>query len=58
MLGRAGFFRISRAELVNTEHIRELIPWSSGTWRLSLTNGAELAVSRDRARELKSLVGL
>ena len=58
MLGRAGFFRISRAELVNTEHIRELIPWSSGTWRLSLTNGAELAVSRERAKELKSLVGL
>lgn len=58
LLGPAGFFRISRSELVNLEHVRELLPWFSGTARVRLTNGQELDVSRERARELRSAMGL
>ena len=58
MLKAAGFVRISRSELVNLEHVRELAPWTSGTWRITVTGGAELSVSRERVRELKALVGL
>ena len=58
MLKGAGFVRVNRSELVNIEHIREMAPWTSGTWRLTLTNGVELGVSRDRVRSLKALVGL
>lgn len=58
LLGPAGFFRISRSELVNLEHVRELVPWFSGTARVRLTNGQELDVSRERARELRSAMGL
>jgi two-component system LytT family response regulator len=58
MLGNAGFFRISRSELVNLEHVRELAAWSSGTCRLTMTGGAELIVSRDRVRDLKRAVGM
>lgn len=52
-LGGSGFFRINRGDLVNLEHVRELMPWFSGAWRVVLSNGAELDVSRDRARHLK-----
>jgi len=53
-----GFFRISRSEVVNIAHAAELIPWFNGTWRVRLSNGAELDVSRERARKLKALVGV
>jgi DNA-binding LytR/AlgR family response regulator len=57
MLHDAGFYRISRGEIVNLEHVRELLPWFSGTYRVKLTSGQELDVSRDRARELLQLMG-
>jgi DNA-binding LytR/AlgR family response regulator len=58
LLKPAGFVRINRSELVSLEHVLEMAPWTSGTWRISLTGGAELHVSRERVREFKALVGL
>jgi DNA-binding LytR/AlgR family response regulator len=58
MLKDGGFVRVNRSDLVNLEHVREMAPWTSGTWRVTLTNGAELSVSRDRVRNLKAMVGL
>ena len=57
MLVPAGFFRVSRSAIVNLNYARELLPWSSGTWRVKLSNGVELDVSRDRARSLRSKIG-
>lgn len=57
LLESAGFFRVSRIAIVNLNHARELLPWSSGTWRVKLSNGVELDVSRDRARSLRSKIG-
>jgi DNA-binding LytR/AlgR family response regulator len=58
MLKDGGFVRVNRSDLVNLEHVREMAPWTSGTWRVTLSNGAEVSVSRDRVRNLKALVGL
>ena len=58
MLADCGFPRISRGNLVNLEHVREQIPWMSGTYRLRLSTGVELSVSRERTRELKNQMGL
>lgn len=58
VLSSSGFFRISRGELVNLEYVREFIPWFSGTAHIKLINGEELEVSRERARELKSAMGI
>lgn len=58
MLGAAGFFRVSRSAIVNLEHVLELAPMLSGTWQARLRGGAEVDVSRERARDLKSLLGL
>jgi DNA-binding LytR/AlgR family response regulator len=57
LLEPAGFFRVSRSAMVNLNHARELLPWSSGTWRVKLSNDVELDVSRDRARSLRSRIG-
>jgi two-component system response regulator LytT len=57
LLSPAGFIRISRSTVANLSHARELLPWSSGTWRLKLSNNVELEVSRERGRELKSRIG-
>jgi len=56
LLGR-GFFRVSRAEIVNLQHAREVTPGSSGTWDLVLSNGHTAEVSRERARELREALG-
>lgn len=58
MLENAGFRRISRGTIVNMDHVRELIPWFSGTYRVKLGNGVELDVSRDRARQLTQAMGV
>ncbi len=58
MLEPVGFLRISRAELVNLETVKELVPWFSGTWRVKLANGEERDVSRERARQLKEAMGI
>ena len=57
MLSPQGFFRVSRGEIVNLQHARELIPRSSGTWRLILSNGHDVDVSREHARELRAAMG-
>ncbi len=53
VLSPVGFLRISRSTLINLQYARELLPWTSGTCRLKLSNGTELEVSRERARALK-----
>ena len=58
MLDGSGFRRINRGTLVNLEHVRELIPWFSGTYRVKLATGLELEVSRDRARQLTQGMGV
>jgi DNA-binding LytR/AlgR family response regulator len=57
LLASAGFVRVSRSTLVNLDHTRELLPWFSGTWKVKLSNDAEIDVSRDRARHLKARLG-
>jgi len=57
LLTPAGFCRISRSAIVNLAYARELLPWLNGTWKLKLANNTELDVSRERARDLKSLIG-
>jgi len=58
MLAEVGFLRISRADLVNLEHVRELIPWGAGAFRVQMRSGEELDVSRDRTRILKDQLGI
>jgi hypothetical protein len=40
------FLRIHRSVIVNVQYIRELKPWYTGEYVLTLTNGKELTLSR------------
>ena len=54
----ATFLRCHRSYLVNTGHIRKLIPWFNQGWRIEVKNGRQLEVARRRVAELKSRLGI
>ncbi len=47
------FVRVHRSALVQYDHIRELIPWFSGRYKLLLTGDHEVIASRERSKMLK-----
>ena len=52
------FFRAHRSILVNLEQVQEIIPWFAGSHKLRLRTGAELDLSRSRAKEFREILGL
>ena len=56
-LDPARFVRAHRAFLVHAGHVRELVPWFGGAYRLRLAGGAEVPVSRRRLRAVKAALG-
>ena len=55
-LDPAQFFRAHRSAIVNLSRVKEIIPWFKGTHKLRLTTGAEVDLSRARARTLRKLL--
>ncbi len=47
------FMRVHRAAIVQVAHIREMVPWFSGRYKLIMTGGHEVVASRERSRILK-----
>jgi len=52
------FFRAHRSIVVNLDRVKEIIPWFAGSHRLRLTTGAEIDLSRSRAKALRETLGL
>ncbi len=52
------FMRVHRSALVAVPHIRELISWFSGRYKLRLTGGHEVIASRERSKLLKQRLTL
>jgi two-component system LytT family response regulator len=50
------FFRAHRSAIVNLDRVSEIIPWFKGSHKLRLSTGAEVELSRARARELKEIL--
>ena len=50
------FFRAHRSAIVNLDRVKEVIPWFKGSHKLRLTTGAEIDLSRARARVLRKLL--
>ncbi len=50
------FFRAHKSSLVNLEHVKEIVPWFGGRYRLVMRDkaGSEVALSRTQARELRA----
>jgi two-component system LytT family response regulator len=55
-LDPTAFFRAHRSAIVNLGRVREVIPWFKGSHKLRLTTGAEVDLSRARARALRKLL--
>lgn len=55
-LDAAVFFRAHKASLVNLQHVKEIVPWFGGRYKLVMRDQAnsEVAVSRSAARTLRS----
>ena len=47
------FMRVHRSSIVNLDHIKEMISWFSGRYKLVMTTGREVVASRQRSRKLK-----
>lgn len=52
------FMRVHRSAVVQVPHIREMIPWFSGRYKLVLTGGHEVIASRSRSKELRDRLSL
>jgi DNA-binding LytR/AlgR family response regulator len=50
------FFRAHRSAIVNLDRVVEVVPWFKGSHRLRLTTGAEVELSRARARALRKIL--
>ncbi|MEL1136661.1 LytTR family transcriptional regulator DNA-binding domain-containing protein [Desulfitobacterium sp. THU1] len=57
---RLGFLRTHKSYLVNTEKIREIIPWFNGTYNLVMLDDAAstVPVSRTYIKDFRSKIGL
>lgn len=50
------FFRVHRSAIVNLTKVKEIIPWFAGSYRVKLTTGAEVDLSRSQAKELRKII--
>ena len=55
-----GFFRAHRSHLVNLNHVAEVLPWTNGSFKLTMSDRerTEILVSRYNAKELKAFFDL
>lgn len=55
-----GFIRVHRSALVNTNHVKEVIPWFNGSYKLVMNDRerTEILVSRYNVKELKKYFNL
>lgn len=59
-LAAHGFIRVHRSALVNINHVREVIPWFNGSYKLIMNDRekTEILVSRYNAKDVKSVFNL
>lgn len=60
LLSEQKFLRVHRQYLVNLDKVREIIPWFHGSYLLRMkdSRSEEVPVSRNKIKELKSILGL
>ena len=58
LLSPEDFFRISKAQIVNINQIKELAPGFNRTLLATMTNGEQVYISRKYAQELRKLLSI
>ena len=57
-LPEAPFFRVNRQQIVNTNFIKQVVPWFNGKLKLTMQNGDEIEVSRRQSYLFKDKMSL
>lgn len=57
-LPETNFFRVNRQQIINMNHISNVIPWFSGKLKLKMNNGVEVEVSRRQSYIFKDRMSL
>jgi len=57
-LPNSNYFRANRQQIINTNHIKNVIPWFSGKLKLEMTNGVDVEVSRRQSQSFKERLSL
>ncbi len=52
------FFRANRQQIINTAHIKNVVPWFNGKLKLTLNNGEDVEVSRRQSYIFKDKMSL
>ncbi len=52
------FFKCNRQQIINTNHIKSVVPWHNGTLKLTLNIGIEIEVSRRQSYIFKDKMSL
>jgi two-component system LytT family response regulator len=55
-LSPRAFFRAHRSTIINLSRVKEVIPWFAGSYRVRLSSGAEIDISRNRVKELRQIL--
>jgi DNA-binding LytR/AlgR family response regulator len=50
------FFRAHRSAILNLNRVKEVIPWFAGSYRVRLSSGVEIDISRNRVKELRQII--
>ncbi len=52
------FFRVNRQQIINMNHIKNVVPWFNGKLKLTMNNGEEVEVSRRQSYIFKDRMSL
>ncbi|MDD2574017.1 MAG: LytTR family transcriptional regulator DNA-binding domain-containing protein [Bacillota bacterium] len=55
---RNTFFRCHKSYIVNLDYIKEIIPWTYSSYKLIMHNNDEIPVSRQKSKDLATMLGL
>ena len=57
-LPEQNFFRVNRQQIINMNHIQNVVPWFNGKLKLTMNNGEEVEVSRRQSYIFKDRMSL
>ncbi|UOB19493.1 LytR/AlgR family response regulator transcription factor [Abyssalbus ytuae] len=52
------FFRANRQQIINIKHIKTVVPWFNGKFKLTLMSGAEVEISRRQSYSFKERLSI
>lgn len=57
-LPEALFFRANRQQIINIKHVKNVVPWFNGKFKLTLNNDTEVEVSRRQSQSFKEKLSI